>query len=38
MRVNELLRILNDTIQTPPQKDKIYTYYALGSGSGRAVF
>ncbi|MDE7175201.1 MAG: DNA adenine methylase [Helicobacter sp.] len=37
-RVNELLRILNDTIQTPPQKGKIYTYYALGSGSGRQYF
>lgn len=38
VRVNELLRILNDTIQTPPQKGKIYTYYALGSGSGRQYF
>ncbi|WP_026944433.1 DNA adenine methylase [Helicobacter rodentium] len=37
-RSNELLSILNDTIQTPPQKGKIYTYYALGSGSGRQYF
>ena len=33
-----MLHILNDTTQTPPQKGKIYTHYALGSGSGRQYF
>lgn len=37
-RANELLSILNDAVQTPPQKGKIYTHYALGSGSGRQYF
>ena len=37
-RDKELLYILNDAAQTPPQKGKIYTYYALGSGSGRQYF
>ncbi|WP_334087453.1 DNA adenine methylase [Helicobacter typhlonius] len=37
-RVKELLGILNDTTQTPPKKGKIYTHYALGSGSGRQYF
>ena len=37
-RDKELLYILNDTTQTPPQKGKIYTHYALGSGSGRQYF
>lgn len=37
-RANELLSILNDAAQTSPQKGKIYTHYALGSGSGRQYF
>lgn len=37
-RANELLSILNDAAQTSPQKGKIYTHYAIGSGSGRQYF
>lgn len=37
-RAQELLGILNCTQQTPPIQSKIYTYYALGSGSGRQYF
>lgn len=37
-RAKELLYILNDETQTPLQKGKIYTHYALGSGSGRQYF
>ena len=37
-RDKELLGILNDDLQTPPQKGKIYTHYALGGGNGRQYF
>lgn len=36
--IKEWLHILNDEAQTPLQKGKIYTHYALGSGSGRQYF
>ncbi|MDE6978102.1 MAG: DNA adenine methylase, partial [Helicobacter sp.] len=31
-RSGELMEILNDSQQTPPQKGRIYTHYALGGG------
>ena len=34
----ELMEILNDSQQTPPQKGRIYAHYALGGGSGRQYF
>ncbi len=37
-RSGELMEILNDSQQTPPQKGRIYTHYALGGGSGRQYF
>lgn len=37
-RSGELVEILNDSQQTPPQKGRIYTHYALGGGSGRQYF
>lgn len=37
-RWGELMEILNDSQQTPPQKGRIYTHYALGGGSGRQYF
>lgn len=38
IRANELLEMLNDTQLTPLKKGKIFTHYALGSGSGRQYF
>ncbi len=37
-RANELIRRFNDNSQTPLRQAKIYTHYALGSGSGRQYF
>ncbi|WP_270978332.1 DNA adenine methylase [Campylobacter helveticus] len=37
-RAQNLLEILNDTRLTPSKKGKIFTHYALGSGSGRQYF
>lgn len=37
-RINELVKMLNDTQKTPLIKGKIYTFYALGGGHNRQYF